>query len=140
MESFIDYVEAYFQLTPSDEQKGIRELHQEFKKQTHNRQTTSHKDSFCMSISEHSNGLSSVIEFKCNRGKQNKRLSNHHFPLHLPQQTKHHSGETRYATLKWYSINFQWVFGMQLIGGYIWDLPILDYQKILVIYPYPFWW
>ena len=30
-ENFVDYVEDYFQLTPSDEQKGIRELHEEFK-------------------------------------------------------------------------------------------------------------
>ena len=28
----VDYVEDYFQLTASDEQKGIRELHQDFKK------------------------------------------------------------------------------------------------------------
>ena len=32
VENFVDYVEAYFQLTPSDEQKGIRELHKDFKK------------------------------------------------------------------------------------------------------------
>ena len=70
-----------------------------------------------MSISEHSNGLASTIDFKCNRKKQDKSLSNHIFPLHLPQQTKHHSGETRYGALKWYSINFHWVFGMQLSRG-----------------------
>ena len=72
-----------------------------------------------MSISEHINGLAPTINFKCNRKKQDKQLSNHHFPLHLPQQTKHHYGETCYAALKWYSINFQWVFRMQLIceGG-----------------------
>ena len=70
-----------------------------------------------MSISEHSNGLASNIEFKCNKKKQEKRLSNHHFPLHLPQQTKHHSCDPLYAALIWYSINFQWVFGMQLIRG-----------------------
>ena len=70
VENFIDYVEAYFQLTPSDEQNGIRELHEDFKKQTYNRQTTSHQDSLCISISEHSNGLASTIDFKCNRGKQ----------------------------------------------------------------------
>ena len=87
-----------------------------FNKQTYNHQTTSHHDSFCMSISEHSNGLAS-IEFKCNRKKQDKRLSNHHFTLHLPQQTKNNSGGTRYVVLKWYSINFQLVFWMQLIGG-----------------------
>ena len=38
VEKFIDYVEAYFQLTPSDEQKGIRELHEDLNKQTYNRQ------------------------------------------------------------------------------------------------------
>ena len=70
-----------------------------------------------MSISEHSNGLASTIDFKCNRRKQEKRLSNHNFPLHLPQQTKHHSCDPRYAALVWYSNNFQWVFGTQLIGG-----------------------
>ena len=43
-ENSVDYVEAYFQLTPSDKQKGIRELHQDFKKQTYNHQTTSHQD------------------------------------------------------------------------------------------------
>ena len=70
-----------------------------------------------MSISKHKNGLASTITFKCNSKKQDKRLSNHHFPLRLPQQTKHHSCEPRYAALIWYSINFQWVFGMQQIGG-----------------------
>ena len=102
VEKFIDYVEAYFQLTPSDEQKGIRELHEDFNKQTYNGQKTYHQDLFCVSIFEHRNGLASTIEFKCNREKQYKRLSNHHFPLHLPFQTKHHSRDNRYAALKWY--------------------------------------
>ena len=31
-ENFVDFVEAYFQLTPSDEEKGIRELHEDFNK------------------------------------------------------------------------------------------------------------
>ena len=72
-----------------------------------------------MSISKHINGLASTIEFKCNREKRDKCLNNHHFPLRLPQKTKHHSGDTRYAALKWYSINLKWVFVMQLIerGG-----------------------
>ena len=117
VENFIDYVEAYFQLTPPDEQKGVRELHEDFNKQTYNRQTTSHRDSFCMSISEHSNGIASTIQYKYNNKKQDKRLSNNNFPLRLPKQTKHHSCEPRYAALIWYSINFQWVFMMQLIGG-----------------------
>ena len=69
VENFIDYVEAYFQLTLPDEQKGLMELYEDFNKQTYNRQTTSHQDSFCMSISEHSNGLASTIEFKCNKKK-----------------------------------------------------------------------
>ena len=101
MENFIDYVEAYFQLTPPDEQKGVRELYQDFNKQTYNRQTTSHHDSFCTSISNHIKGLASTLDFKCNKKKQDKRLSNHHFPLHLPQKTKHHSSESHYDALKW---------------------------------------
>ena len=72
VENFIDYVEAYFQLTPLDKQKGVRELHEDFNEQTYNRQTTSHEDSFCMSISEHSNGLVSTIDFKCIKKKQDK--------------------------------------------------------------------
>ena len=32
-EIFVDYVEDYFQLTPPNEKKGIRELHQDFMKQ-----------------------------------------------------------------------------------------------------------
>ena len=70
-----------------------------------------------MSISQYSNGLASTIDFKCNRKKQDKLLSNHHFLIHFPEKTKHHSSETRYTAIKWYSINFQWVFGVQLIGG-----------------------
>ena len=87
VEKFIDYVEAYFYLTPSYEQKGVREFHQDFNKKTYNHQTTSHQDSLCMSFSEHSNGLASTIDFKCNRKKQDKSLSKHHFPLHIPDQT-----------------------------------------------------
>ena len=81
-------VEAYSQLTPPDEQKVVKELYEDFNKQTYNRQNTYHQDSFCMSISEHSNGLDSTIDFKCNKKKQYKLLSKHHFPLCLPQQTK----------------------------------------------------
>ena len=69
-----------------------------------------------MSIYEHINGLSSTIEFKCNRNKQDKCLNSHHFPLFLPQKTKHHSGDSCYSVSKWCSIKFQWVFGVQLIG------------------------
>ena len=75
--------------------EGVRELYDDFKKQGYNRQTTSHRDSFCMPISEHSNGLASTIECRRDKKKQDKRLSNHHFPLHLPQQTKHHYGDSR---------------------------------------------
>ena len=48
----------------------VRELYEDFKKQTSHRQTTSRHDSFCMSISEHINGLASTIECKCD--KKNK--------------------------------------------------------------------
>ena len=50
-------------------------------------------------------------------GEEKKRLRTHHFTLCLPQKTKHNYGDPRYEESKWYSINFQWVFGMQLIGG-----------------------
>ena len=46
VENIIDYVEDYFQLTPSDKQKGVRELYDDFKKQGYKCQTTSHQDSF----------------------------------------------------------------------------------------------
>ena len=85
VENFFEYVEDYFQLTPPDKQKGVRELYEDFKKQGHNRKTTSHHDSFFVSISERSNGLASTIECRCDKKKQDKRQSNHHFPLHLPQ-------------------------------------------------------
>ena len=81
------------------------------------RQTISRRDLFCIPISENRNGLDSTVEFRCNRKKQYKCLINHHFPFHVFQQTKHHSGDPRYAAFKWHSINFQWVLGMQLIGG-----------------------
>ena len=70
VENFIDCSEAHFQLTPADEMKGVTVLYEDFKKQTYNRQTTSHHDSFCMSISKNSNCLASINEFKCN--KKNK--------------------------------------------------------------------
>ena len=70
VEKFIDYVEDYFKLTPPDKQKGVREIYEDFKKQTSHRQTTSHHDSFCMSISKHRNGLASTTECKCD--KKNK--------------------------------------------------------------------
>ena len=45
-ENFVAFVEAYFQLTLSDEHKGIRELHQDFKKQKSRCQKFSHQDLF----------------------------------------------------------------------------------------------
>ena len=36
VENFINYVQAYFQLTPPDEQKVVRELYEDFNKQTYN--------------------------------------------------------------------------------------------------------
>ena len=42
--TLVDYVEDYFQLTPSDEQKRIRELHQYFNKQKSHCQTIYHQD------------------------------------------------------------------------------------------------
>ena len=42
VENFFNYVEAYFQLTPPDEQRVVKELYEDFNKQTYNRQTPSH--------------------------------------------------------------------------------------------------
>ena len=36
VETFIEYVDDYFQLTPPYEQKGVRELYEDFNKQTYN--------------------------------------------------------------------------------------------------------
>ena len=58
---------------------------------------------------EHNNQSYGELCAQKYKRKQDKCLSNHHFPLRLPQKTKHHSGETQYAALIWYSINFQWV-------------------------------
>ena len=43
---FFAYDEGYFQLTPSDAQKGIREIHQDFKIQKSHCQKNYHKYSF----------------------------------------------------------------------------------------------
>ena len=52
VETFIDYVEDYFQLTPSDENKRARELYEDFKKQTYNRQKILIRiQSACISLS-----------------------------------------------------------------------------------------
>ena len=94
-----------------------------------------YQDLFYISISNHTNGLASNIEFRCHRKKQDKRLSNHHLSPHLYQKTKHHSGDPHYSTSKWYSINFQCVFGMQLIreggGGEIINKYIGDAESTL---------
>ena len=39
---FFDYVEAYFQVTPPDKQKGVRELYDEFKKKVYKSKKNSH--------------------------------------------------------------------------------------------------
>ena len=38
-------------------------------------------------------------------------------PSGADKKTKHHSCQPRLAAIVWCSIKFQWVFGMQLIGG-----------------------
>ena len=74
VEKFIDYAEDYFQLTPPDKQKVVREFYEYFKKKTSHRQTTSHHDSLCMSTSEHITGLASTIECKYDK-KNNTNAS-----------------------------------------------------------------
>ena len=79
-------------------------------------QNNSHQDSFSMSISNHRNDIACTVEFRWNRGNLGKCLINHHFPLHLPQQIKYHSGDSRYAASNCHSINLQSVVRVYLIG------------------------
>ena len=69
-ENFIPYVESYYDLTPTYEQKGIRKIHHDLNKQNSNRKTSYHEDYFRMTFSQNSNGLSSAIMFNCVRNKQ----------------------------------------------------------------------
>ena len=43
VENFFGYVEAYFQLTPPDKLKRVRELYEDFKKQAYDRQKNSYQ-------------------------------------------------------------------------------------------------
>ena len=63
--------------------KGTESRHQEKKSHC---QEIFHKYLFCMSIYDHINVLDYTIEFRYNREKQDKSLSNHHLPLHITQQ------------------------------------------------------
>ena len=67
-ENFAAYVEAYFRLTPSDGQKRISELHQDLKNQKSHNQRIYHQYLFRRFTYDHTNGLDSTIEFRCNRG------------------------------------------------------------------------
>ena len=60
-ENLISYVDNYYYLTLTNEKKGIRQLHHDFNKQKSNLQTSSHKYSFIITLSENSNGLASTI-------------------------------------------------------------------------------
>ena len=62
-ENLIFNVEAYYQLTPEYQQKGINKFHHDFNKQISNNQTTSHADYFNMTLSEHINGIAHNIMF-----------------------------------------------------------------------------
>ena len=115
-ENFISFVETYYELTPANEKKGVRQLHHDFNKQKSNRQIISREYSFRMTFSENRNGLGSTIVCSSGRNKQGKCYSKHKFPLHIHQKSKHNSGEFRYEVSQWYSINFQWILGMKIIG------------------------
>ena len=57
----ISYVEAYYKLTLTYDQKKIRQIHHDFNKQKYNRQTSYHGFYFSMTFSEHINGIASII-------------------------------------------------------------------------------
>ena len=86
------YFEAYYELTPTYEQKGISQLHHDFNKQKSNCQTSSHEYSFSTTFSENSNGLASTTVWNFGRNKQEKCYSKHQFPINIPQKSKLYSG------------------------------------------------
>ena len=60
-ENFASYVDIYYDITLRSENNGISKIHPDFNKKTSKRETSSHKYSFIMTFSEHSNGLASTI-------------------------------------------------------------------------------
>ena len=111
------YVEAYYELSLVGEHKGIRQLHHDSKNKKAKCQTTFDETYFSVTFSENSNGVASTIICTFSRNKQDKCLSIHQFHIHIPEKTKHHSGDIRYEASKWCGVNLWWIFGMQLIGG-----------------------
>ena len=60
-ENFASYADIYYDITLRSENNGISKIHPDFNKKTSKRETSSHKYSFIMTFSEHSNGLASTI-------------------------------------------------------------------------------
>ena len=69
-ENFIYYVEAYYNLSPTDQRMVIREIHYYFNKQKSQPQTTYQKNYFRITFYDNINGISSTITFTCSRNKQ----------------------------------------------------------------------
>ena len=58
---FISYADNYYDITLTNEEKGIRKLHHDFNKQTSKFQISYNEDYLRMDFSEHSNGISYTI-------------------------------------------------------------------------------
>ena len=130
-EKCISYIETYYYLTPTNENKVIRQPCHNFNKQTSNRQRSYHEYYFSMNFYEYSNGLASTIVWNCSRDKHEKHYSNHPFRLHITQQSKHQSGWLFYEASKWYILNFHWVFGTKvMVGGGIEPTKLLGMLNI----------
>ena len=107
-------MEAHYELSLVDWQKVIRELYHYLNKEKYKHKTTSLETPFRKTLFDHRNGLASTITYNFTR-KVNI-FSSHKFTLHIPDQTKFHSGDIRYEASKWYGINFWWVIRMKLLG------------------------
>ena len=70
-----------------------------------------------MTFYEYINGQASNLTRTWSINKQENNLSNNQFTHHSTEKTKHNYGDIHYDTPIWYVINFQWAFGVQLIGG-----------------------
>ena len=106
-EKFIYYIEDYYELSLAYQQKGIRELDHDFNNKKPKCKTNSDVTSFGITISEHSKGLASTMICTYSRNKQEIFYSGYQFTLHIPDQTRHPSGDIGYGTSEWYGINFQ---------------------------------
>ena len=98
------------ELSSTDLRKDIRE--QKPKHQT----ASCLSSSFSIQFSKYRNGLDSIPTCMCGANKQDNHFSINKYPLSVPEQSKNRARDISYELTQWYVLNFQWIFGVQLIG------------------------